>query len=69
MHQRGIIDLRDLLDPIHLMDLVDFRDLWEFVHTRSWAALWAADLDWIVGQEHFGVFSKSRFMPTALSSD
>ena len=43
--------------------------------TRSYAALQAADLDWIVrpgyklGRVHFGVFSTSRFVPLALSSD
>ena len=44
-------------------------------NTRSCATLRAADLDWIVGpsmiqfgRKHFGVFSKSRFLPPALSS-
>ena len=43
--------------------------------TRSYAALQAADLDWIVrpgyklGRVHFGVFSTSCFVPSALSSD
>ena len=37
--------------------------------TRSFAALGAADLDWIVGPGYsFGVFSMSRFAPPALSS-
>ena len=38
--------------------------------TRSCAGLRAADLDWIqFGRVHFGVFSMSRFVPPALSSN
>ena len=46
-----------------------------FDSTRSYAALRAADLDWIVGLGYnwggyiLGVFSTSRFVPPALSSD
>ena len=50
-----------------------------FSLTTIYATLQAADLDWIVGCDncdriefrriHFGVFSTSRLVPLALSSD
>ena len=40
------------------------------ITTRSYAALRAADLDWIIRPGYsLGVFSTSRFVPPALSSD
>ena len=46
-----------------------------FNYTRSYAALWAADLDWIIGPGYslgeyiLGCSSMSCFVPPALSLD
>ena len=59
--------MRDYKEFVQILQIL--KDYKEFVHTRSYAALRAADLDWIVGPGYsFGAFSKFCFAAPVLSS-